>query len=92
MSKIEKRKKINNDDQRRLALGQWVREQRMAKGYTMRDMAAKSGRPHSYFGKIEQAQRGMDFLEFIDLCKWLEISPVKSLLSIKVNLKNREFF
>ena len=86
MSRIEKRKNINNDDPRRVALGQWVREQRMAKGYTMRDMAAKSGRPHSYFGKIEQAQRGLDLLEFIDMCRWLQLPPVKSLLSLIVLL------
>lgn len=89
MSKIEKRKKINNEDPRRLALGQWVREQRMAKGYTMRDMAAKSGRPHSYFGKIEQAQRGLDLLEFIDMCNWLDVSPVKSFLSVQVSFKQQ---
>lgn len=89
MSRIEKRKNINNDDPRRLALGQWVREQRTAKGYTMCDMAVKSGRPHSYFGKIEQAQRGLDLLEFIDMCKWLDISPTKSFLSVQVSLKQQ---
>lgn len=89
MRKIEKRKNINNDDPRRTALGQWVREQRMAKGYTMRDMAEKSGRPHSYFGKIEQAQRGLDLLEYIDMCRWLEISPMKSFLSLQVSLKQQ---
>ncbi|OCW96199.1 helix-turn-helix domain-containing protein [Alishewanella sp. HH-ZS] len=88
MSRIEKRKNINNDDPRRAALGQWVREQRMAKGYTMRDMAAKSGRPHSYFGKIEQAQRGLDLLEFIDMCEWLDVSPLKSFVSLQVVIKN----
>lgn len=87
MSKTSKRKNINNDDPRRIALGQWVREQRIAKGFTMRDMAAKSGRPHSYFGKIEQAMRGLDLLEYIELCDWLEISPIKSILSLQVSLK-----
>lgn len=87
MNKVEKRKNINNDDPRRVALGQWIREQRMAKGYTMRDMAAKSGRPHSYFGKIEQAQRGLDLLEFIDMCNWLDVSPMKSLIHLQAMLK-----
>ena len=33
---------------KRIALGHWLREQRNAKGLTMRDMAAISGLPHSY--------------------------------------------
>lgn len=73
---------------KRIALGNWLREQRKAKGLTMRDMAAISGKPHSYFGKIEQAQRGLDLLEFIDICKWLDVSPTKSFLSLRVFLKS----
>ena len=58
---------------KRIALGNWIREQRKAKGLTMRDMAAISGLPHSYFGKIEQGIRGLDILEFLELCQWLGI-------------------
>lgn len=58
---------------KRIALGNWLREQRNAKGLTMRDMAAISGLPHSYFGKIEQGIRGLDILELIELCGWLGI-------------------
>lgn len=72
---------------KRIALGNWLREQRNAKGLTMRDMAAISGLPHSYFGKIEQGIRGLDILEFIELCKWLSIPPLKSLQSI-IELKS----
>ncbi|MBV2128930.1 helix-turn-helix transcriptional regulator [Rheinheimera sp. SM2107] len=50
-----------------------MREQRKAKGLTMRDLSAISGKPHSYFGKIEQGIRGLDILEFIELCGWLGI-------------------
>jgi len=72
---------------KRIALGNWLREQRNAKGLTMRDMAAISGLPHSYFGKIEQGIRGLDILEFIELCKWLSLPPLKSLQSI-IELKD----
>lgn len=64
---------------KRIALGNWLREQRNAKGLTMRDMAAISGLPHSYFGKIEQGIRGLDILEFLELCQWLEISPLSAI-------------
>ena len=64
---------------KRIALGNWLREQRNAKGLTMRDLSAISGKPHSYFGKIEQGIRGLDILEFLELCKWLQISSIDSL-------------
>ncbi|WP_445427974.1 hypothetical protein [Alishewanella sp. HL-SH05] len=51
-----------NGSPKRIALGNWLREQREAKGLTMRDLGAISSKPHSYFGKIEQAQRGLDVL------------------------------
>lgn len=70
---------------KRIAIGNWLREQRKVKGLTMRDMAAISGLPHSYFGKIEQGIRGLDILEFLELCRWLNLPPLKSLQSI-INL------
>ena len=78
-----RRKNINNDDERRKTLGKWVREQRLAKGYTLRDMSVISGKAHSYFGKIENAQRGLDLLEYIDICRWLNISPTQSLMYLE---------
>ncbi|MDP5136718.1 helix-turn-helix domain-containing protein [Rheinheimera baltica] len=69
---------------KRIALGKWIREQRDARGLTMRDLSAISGKPHSYFGKIEQAQRGLDILEFIELCNWLNIDAQKGLKEIKL--------
>ena len=72
---------------KRIALGNWIREQRNVKGLTMRDMAALSGLPHSYFGKIEQGIRGLDILEFLELCRWLNLPPLKSLQSI-IELKS----
>lgn len=43
---------------KRIALDNWLREQREAKDLTMRDLRSISGKPHSFFGKIKQAQRG----------------------------------
>lgn len=47
---------------KRIALGNWIREKRKAKGLTMRDIAVISGLPHSNFGKIEQGIRGLGIL------------------------------
>lgn len=49
----------------------------------MRDLSAISGKPHSYFGKIKQAQRGLDVFEFIELCEWLDIKPIDAITKIK---------
>lgn len=62
-----------NGSPKRIELGNWLREQREAKGLTMRDLGVISGKPHSYFGKIEQGIRGLDVLEFIELCSWIGI-------------------
>lgn len=81
---ITKRSKSDlNGSPKRVALGNWLCEQREAKGLTMRDLSDISGKPHSYFGKIEQAQRGLDVLEFIELCKWLDLNLTKSLKDIQ---------
>lgn len=71
---ISKRCKSDlNGSPKRVALGHWLREQREVKCLTMRDLSDISGKPHSYFGEIEQAQRGLDILEFLELCEWMEI-------------------
>ncbi len=52
------------------ALSRWLHEQPEVKGLTIRDLSEIIGKPHSYLGRIEQAQQGLDMLEFIDLCGW----------------------
>lgn len=74
---------FSNSD-KRIALGNWLHEQRQTKGLTMRDLQAISGKPHSYFGKIEQAKRGLDVLEFLELCDWLGIDATESIKAVKM--------
>lgn len=72
-----------NGSAKRVVLGHWLRGQREAKSLTMRDLSAVSGKPHSYFGKIEQAQHRLDVLEFIELCEWLKIDPCSAITQIQ---------
>ena len=56
----------------------------------MRDLSSISGKPHSYFGKIEQGIRGLDILEFLELCAWLSIDSnfaVKQISKLKNGLE-----
>jgi len=80
---ITKRSKSDlNGSPKRIALGNWLRGQRETKGLPMRDLSDISGKPHSYFGKIEQAQRGLDVLAFLELCSWLNLLPMMALKNI----------
>lgn len=57
-------------------LSNWLRQQRQAKGLTMRQAAALIGKPHSFVGKIEVGQRRLDVIEFIWYCEALGINPL----------------
>jgi transcriptional regulator with XRE-family HTH domain len=50
-------------------LSKWLRQQREAKGLTMRQAAELIGKPHSFIGKIEVGQRRLDVVEFIWYCQ-----------------------
>jgi transcriptional regulator with XRE-family HTH domain len=58
-----------------IALTTWLRDNRKAKGLSIRDVAEKMGASHSWLGKIEHRDRRMDVVEFVRICEALEISP-----------------
>ena len=53
----------------------WLREQRKAKGLSMRDVGAKLRLPHTWVGKIETGERRLDVAEFVRLCRVLGADP-----------------
>lgn len=67
-------KTINNPKNAKLL--KWLREQREAKGFNMRELGAKLDVPHSFICKVEQGERRLDVIEFIQYCKALDISPI----------------
>ena len=67
----------------------WLIKARQSKGYTMRDLAAKLDRPHSYVGKIEQLERRLDVVEFVEYCNALKLDPVEGIELMK-QLKARK--
>ena len=51
------------------ALLKWLREAREASGLSMRDLACRLGKPHSYVQKVESGERRLDVVEFVWYCR-----------------------
>jgi transcriptional regulator with XRE-family HTH domain len=64
----------------------WLKGHREAQKLTMRQLAEKLGVPHSYVGKIEQAERRLDVAEYLTYCEALGVSPIDGLKVINPDL------
>ena len=60
-------------------LTSWLKQQREAKGLSMRDLAPLLDVPHSFIGKVEQGERRLDIVEYIQYCEALEADPFEGL-------------
>lgn len=58
-----------------LKLLAWLKQQRCEQNLTMRDLAERLEVPHSFVGKVEQGERRLDVVEFIQYCEALSVSP-----------------
>jgi len=67
------KKTIYSDKQEKLLA--WLKEQRLAQGLTMRELADRLDCPHSFVGKVEQGERRLDVIEFIKYCEALKANP-----------------
>ena len=70
-------KTLHSPEHKKLA--KWLKEQRVAKGFTMRELAARIDTTHSFVGKVEQRERKLDVIEFVRYCEALEVSPLDGL-------------
>jgi len=48
---------------------------RKSRGYLQRTLADKLRRPQSFVSKYESGERRIDLLEFIEICKAMNIDP-----------------
>lgn len=58
------------------ALISWLKEARIERGLTMRELAIKLEVSHSFVGKVEQYERRTDVVKYINYCSALELSPI----------------
>lgn len=70
-------KSINSPDN--LKLIAWLKKQRTVQNLTMRNLADKLCVPHSFIGKVEQGERRLDVIEFIQYCEALNVSPLEGI-------------
>lgn len=57
-------------------------EARAEAGLTQKELATKLGRPQSFVSKTENAERRLDVIEFMDLCRGLDADPHELLIRL----------
>ncbi|MFO7305406.1 MAG: helix-turn-helix transcriptional regulator [Gammaproteobacteria bacterium] len=63
-------------------LRQVLIESRIARGLTQQALAKKLGRQQSFIGKIENASRNIDVIEFIEVARALDMDPARLLAKV----------
>lgn len=62
-------------DPRYKTLIQWLIAAREAQNITVRELAQKLGHTHSWVVKVENFDKKLDVLEFVDFCTALNVDP-----------------
>jgi hypothetical protein len=60
-------------------LRMWLKAHREAHSLSLREVSDLWGKHHSILGKIEQARRKIEVVEFIELCQILKADPHEGL-------------
>jgi len=58
---------------------QWLKEKRMTRKLTMRQLAVRLDVHHSWVGRVELGERRLDVMEFVRYCNALEADPFEGL-------------
>jgi transcriptional regulator with XRE-family HTH domain len=61
----------------------WLKEGRVEKGLTIRQLAELLGEHSSVIGKIEVGERRLDVYEYCQYCKALDLDPNEGLKVLK---------
>ena len=71
-----------------LRLAKWLKEQRLAKGLTMRQLAEIIEEPHTYIAKIEHGVCRVDAVELVWYCSSLGVDPKDAIDAISGSYQN----
>ena len=64
---------IYTDEMRTLI--HWLKSERKLRHLSMRSLAERMDKPHSYIQKVEQGERRLDIVEYFWYCNTLGINP-----------------
>ncbi|QPG07006.1 helix-turn-helix transcriptional regulator [Salinimonas marina] len=67
----------------------WLKARREEQSLSLREVSERWGRHHSILGKIEQARRKIELVEFIELCEIIGADPHDG-LSLLITSMNEE--
>ena len=51
---------------------------------TQAELSACMGKPQSFIAKIENKERRLDVIEFLELCKYMQVDPIPIVASLIV--------
>lgn len=71
-------------------LTQWLKQERESQQLSMRALAERMDKPHSYIQKVEQGERRLDVVEYVWYCRSLKIEPQIGLDLIQQALIGKE--
>ena len=64
------------------ALTNWLKQARQDQNFSMRALAKRMDKPHSFVQKVEQGERRLDVVEYVWYCRKLGVNPQDGLLLI----------
>jgi len=64
-------------------LVKWLKKCRLERNLSIRQLASLVGVSHSYIGKVEQAERRLDIVEYIKYCEAMNVDPIKGIKLIQ---------
>jgi transcriptional regulator with XRE-family HTH domain len=57
----------------------WLKEERLSRGLSVRDLALIIDEPFQFVSKIETGQRKLNIYEYVQYCEFLDLDPVEGL-------------
>lgn len=61
------------------ALLDYIREARLRSGFRQKRISERLGKARGYLYKVESGQRRLDVVEFVQLCRAMDLDPVVAL-------------
>ena len=68
----------------------WLKNNRIEKELTMRDLAERLETQHSFVQKVENGERRLDLIEYLRYCQALEVDPIEGMRKVQNFVKARK--